>query len=180
VYIIDNGGSEKPTQLTDDIVSQIKTQIKDKLPKLVKKAGSTSNPEAVNGSIDLTSAINITVKNNDGTESLVSLDTITKGRYIVYYVDSSTSTSSILNNKNRIQFVKTFKTSALKDRRILAFGVLVDEETDAQGNTQNNYYASDNYVDYSFNRDGILEYPGSIITTPEESMGSASGEIEDF
>ncbi|MGN0631269.1 MAG: hypothetical protein ACI4JN_08085, partial [Ruminococcus sp.] len=96
--------------------------------------------------------------NTAGDQTLTG---IKKGNYFVFFVDGHDLSEDdllsgkdvSLTNKNRVEFVTNFKTSALSDREMFAFVSMYYDKTDDNENN-GEWIVSDNYIDYKFDTNG--------------------------
>ncbi|MGN0509027.1 MAG: hypothetical protein ACI4GX_07305 [Ruminococcus sp.] len=90
-----------------------------------------------------------------------TLTAIKKGNYFVFFVDGHDLSEDdllsgkdvSLTNKNRVEFVTNFKTSALANREMFAFVSMYYDKTDDKENN-GEWIVSDNYIDYKFDTNG--------------------------
>lgn len=120
----------------------------DGLKKIIHKY-YTDNSVTSSGSMDISTLINndstLKIKDESGKEV-----TIKKGMYYVYTKDAAN-----LTNKNRTEFTLTFDTSALINRRLLAFTAM---------KFNNDWKVSDNCYDYSFDVNGAMNEVKNITS----------------
>lgn len=120
----------------------------DGLKKIIHKY-YTDNSVTSSGSMDISTLINndstLKIKDENGKEV-----TIKKGMYYVYTKDAAN-----LTNKNRTEFTLTFDTSALLNRRLLAFTAM---------KFNNDWKVSDNCYDYSFDEKGAMNEVKNITS----------------
>lgn len=138
VYLVST--STEPKALSDTELDAIKQAVKEQLPKITKEESFKTNV----GDSSAT-AIQIT-----------GVENVTKGNYFVYYVDgfgSGNQGDTILTNKNRIEFTLPMQTNALMGKRMFAFAAML-YGSDSVTLSNNTWYVSDNYIDYTFTSDG--------------------------